>query len=1371
MGVGIFGALHVGKEALLTQQSAVSVTSHNLANVNTPGYSRQKAVIEPIDPQRVSGLYFGRGAEITAITKSYDKFLNNTIMLETSILGRWDIKDTYMNQAESIFNETSELGLNNMMNEFWAAWQDLADHPEGIAERVILQTQGDSIAKTFQSMMANLEDIRADANNRISDVVNTINTLTDEIAELNGQVLGTNAASSGANDITDQRQLKIEELAQYIDITVIEEADSQVTILTSASGKPLVAENLSWDMAIATDPERDNLFAIMYVEGDTQKDITDKINGGQLNGLLEIRDTIIPSYLDQMNQLAATMVAEVNKMHYGGYGLDGSTGNYFFNAIRLWSEENVKNTGDGSVIEFAVSDPTELMASDFDVKYLRTYPYTARYEIYDTINEEYVFKIDSSNSTIVFDDSTDKQTTSTADLKDGSYTGDELAVELERALEEASSSGQDYEVTYNSDTRHFSIANHSTTSVDIRWNDPNTSAADVLGFENTYTVYANTNDQIVFDDGSGGAAETATLRTGTYTADQMAAEIKRALDTASAGAGGNTYTVSYDEINRVFNIQVGVGTSDFNWTGSSAAEMIGFNVNSTAVAADQSDFTAGTVVLGNKYTESITNAGTYTHAANIFEIDATNNQIVFDDNGGGGPFTVTLQNGIYTAEELAAEIERVLEGGGNNAEFTVSYDQFRKFNIEVDNNPGGNVDLLWTNAACTAATILGFDTGSDDTINQAGPTTATGDNEAGTYRYYERTFTIESGVNDGIVFNDSGIGDGTGGNLVTATLQDGDYTGEELAAEIERVLESSVGSNGQDYIVTYNIWDGQFTIINGNNNTSSVTIDWTHINSTAGATLGFNAVATTLTVGNGTTSNNRVGDYQNYQEVDFYGMMAKFADNTAPPDIGDILHLYGVKDAANNISMDAITLSDPEKLAAALDSFDIDGENNVIIFDNDGDLTDGINYKVEIAQGRYTADELAKEIERQLEQKGADEFVIQAGVNDTIRFDDGAGVVLNAVIPPSGGTPYSGSQLAAVIETQLEAAGAAQFTVTFDDAANKFNIQVDNAAGPANEVTFYWSDPLNTAAGTLGFQTTDSLGLPNGSIESSDNPVHQNYTVSYDSSTQQFTIANNSGNVNALTMLWEHPDTTAEFTLGFNEKLYTITQGVNDQLVFDEDGGPAITITIPDGLYSGEELADRIQDQLRAQGTEEYNVNYNTTTRAFTFENPAGNTLNVLWTDVNTTIEQTLGYNNAADDAVVAAAPSSPDFIPFDIAVNSSVSSDFQTGGFAVGDNRNALAISGLKEINVMSNDTLTMDTFYNILVGQVGTEVDSTNDNIEFQTFLLQQYEERREAIAGVSIDEEMVDLIKHQQAYAAATKIISTLNTMLDQLISLKT
>lgn len=1138
MGIGIFGTLHIAKEGLFTQQSSIGVTSHNIANVNTPGYSRQKPVIETMPSQRLGGIYFGRGAHLASIIKSYNKFLNKNIILEKSILGRWETKEPYLSHAELIFNEPSENGLNAMLCDFWQAWQDLANHPEGTSERAMLQSMGQSLGATFKNMISELERIRSDANNEIASVVNTINQLTEEIADLNSQIIGTMTQSSNQNDLTDQRSLRIEELSKLIDINVIEEGDGHITILTN-SGRPLVSENLSWPLKVEAELERDNLYAIKYLGGEGEIDITDKIAEGSLKGLLEIRDEIIPGYMDKFEVLAASLIIEVNRIHSQGYGLDGTSGNYFFNPANLTVTANRENEGNGEIYDADINDPEQLIVSDFDIQFISISPATSKYDVYDTRNEEYVYYIDAGNSVIVFDDSGAAGVDSIASLTHGTYTGSELAGEIEKQLEIQSYDNQNYTVTYNENQRAFTITNNDVETLTIKWDDANTNATGILGFEGTSIISSNS-------------------------------------------------TVSSSNL-----------------------------------------------------------TGTYNYAGNLFEISTgVNDEIDFDD--GSGPLTATLGAGVYTGEEIAVEIETQLEAAGG-ATFSVSYNRSdNTLTIGVDSSPGpGDVDLLWSTS--NSATLLGYD--AVDTMNIAVGGSDTSDNEAGIYRYFERIFDI-SNSNNALVYDDGGVGDGTGGGYVTATLSEGRYTGEALAAEIERQLETTLGSSGQNYIVQFDVQDGTFTIINASGNLHSIDLDWT--SSTSAAVLGYDPNITTVAVypnvNSSAISDNSVGRFVEYKKIDLYGMSAKISDGETAPQMGDIFSMSTIKDAAQIFSMDPITASDTDKIAAAQNIIYIDGLNNTIVFDDDGDGDLSTNYRVTIPVGEYTPDGLAAEIEMQLEQNG------------------------------SG----------------------------------------------------------------------------------------QSYSVNYDRSSNRFNITSHPTNLNDLILLWENIETTAEFTLGFRDKIFNIPSG-NNVIQFVENG-TSLTATLTPGYYLGEEVAEMVQSQLRAAGTEDYSVTYDNSTRYFTITNPidAQGALVIQWS-ADAVLSNALGFD-AIDETAAAGFSMTSDFTINPVGAGASAISDFETGGVEVGDNRNALEMGELKNTPVLIKNTLTLDAYYGIIVSEVGIDVEETNRGLSHQEFMIEQFEERRQSIAGVSLDEEMINLIKYQQAFTANTKLISTLDGMLDTIIEMK-
>jgi len=1169
MGVGIFGTLQIAKESLLTNQSSIAVTSNNIANVNTPGYSRQSAVIETWEAQKVGGLIFGRGSRVGDITKSYDQFINNSIVAEKSVLGWWESKESSMSQIETVFNESSGGGVNELLNDFWNSWHDVADSPESQAERAVLQADGQTLSSKFNKMAFDLKKVQSDANDRIINTVEKINNLSMEIADLNAKILGQEAQGGNANSLTDQRALKTEELSQLIGVQVLFQNNNQVTILT-VSGHALVADNESFELAAEINPENSNFYSIKHGDKGYTRDLTNKISGGELKGLLEIRDETVPEYIEKLDFMAATLISEINKAHLQGYGLDGTTANYFFSANNIYIEEDNSNNGGADIYDAEIFDPTQILASDFEVKFVSRTPQESKYEIYDELNDKYLFSMDAGNSSFVFQESGVKKLIS---VDYGTYTGKELAAEIEKQMDEVAQNipgiVMDYSVTYDEDERGFIFKNLGNRNSRLLFNDPNTSISDILGFNDTDITL----------------------------------------------------------------IPIATATSDYR-------------------------------------------SGVHSYASQMIEIETgINNIITFD--AGGGDLNAVLTGGVYTPDELAAEVETQLELV-SSVDFNVAFSTSNQM-FYITNN-GSDVNYKFSSSS--AASTLNFD--SADTGIILDGNTISSDNP----RYAERQFDIVAGTNDEIFFFDEGIDTN---NDIIAVIPEGLYTGEELAAEIEKQMETTKGSSGQDYSVTFDTLNGKFSIKNKYSNLHDLVIDWT-TSSGAAATLGYGLIRQNIGVGSIVTSAVTVGEVVSYDTIKIYGISFKITDKTSPPKRGDTFKMSTVKDAAQEIKMDDVTASDMDKIAAALIAIDIDGSNNTIIYDDDGVLSDNRDAEGNLIEGKY-----------------------------------------KKIIIPSG--RYTPEELAAQIEKLLE----------------------ENSPGDS-------------------------------------------YAVEFDRDTHKFSLISNPSNANLptsgdiVTFLWEAEETTADYTLGFTKYVFSITENLNDQMAFIEgpygDPNPPtsdpnwfiaptiLSIQLDQGTYTGEEMALQIEEKMNDLGTQEYEVTYNNDSREFTITNTASNpTLNAVldWgTVVTGETARTLGFQPFQNDYIPLNSSTGSDF-PAGSLVSSGTpstlieTSDFSVAEVQVGDNRNALNITDIKDQKLIEDGSLTFDAYYNILNGDVGSKVAETSRGAEHQTYMVTQYEERRTSISGVSIDEEMINLIKYQQAYAVSAKLISTLDQMLEVLVNI--
>lgn len=376
---GLFGVLDVAKWATLAQQANIEVVGHNIANVNTPGYSRQKVLLETGPSVTTAIGQMGTGVRAVAVQREYDKFISAQLNFEKQLLGNWKTQNYNFQRIEGIFTESSELGLSMTMDEFWNAWQALANNSSGQAERVGLISIGETMAVDFNKMYEELYTTQTDINSSVKGVVDGINALVDQIVELNKKISSIEVGKDNANDFRDQRDVVLDELAGKVGFTSFEDSNGQTTIFLE-NGSPLVQGRIGWHLAVTVDTTNNNFYDVGWDDGTgSTTDVSSSITRGELRGLLEMRDTTIPSYLKKVDKLAAGIINEVNKLHYYGYGLDGSTENNFFNPLTVSTGVSENNTGGASINTGAVYDNTVLTLDDYEIRFTAA----AVFEIYN----------------------------------------------------------------------------------------------------------------------------------------------------------------------------------------------------------------------------------------------------------------------------------------------------------------------------------------------------------------------------------------------------------------------------------------------------------------------------------------------------------------------------------------------------------------------------------------------------------------------------------------------------------------------------------------------------------------------------------------------------------------------------------------------------------------------------------------------------------------------------------------------------------------------------------------------------------------------------------------------------------------------------
>jgi flagellar hook-associated protein 1 FlgK len=325
----VFGLLSIGAGALLSQQRAMSVTGNNIANVNTPGYSRQRVNMETNRPTDTAFGPVGMGVQTTTVERVYDRFLGVQMNNESANLGRWEAQKGALDQVEVVFDESGGYGLNQALSDFWNSWQDLSMNPSGTTERSVVAAKSQALADTIRQKYADLGQSQADIDAAVKSGVEDINRLTAEISDLNQKIASTEASGTvNANDYRDSRDLALKQLSEIIGINSFEDADGRV-VVSVGSGRVLVESGNNYALTAVTNADGHADIAWANNTG-APVNISNEITSGKMAGWLQTRDTKIAGYKSSLDGLAQTLTTAVNTLHAAGYGLNGSHGDALF---------------------------------------------------------------------------------------------------------------------------------------------------------------------------------------------------------------------------------------------------------------------------------------------------------------------------------------------------------------------------------------------------------------------------------------------------------------------------------------------------------------------------------------------------------------------------------------------------------------------------------------------------------------------------------------------------------------------------------------------------------------------------------------------------------------------------------------------------------------------------------------------------------------------------------------------------------------------------------------------------------------------------------------------------------------------------------
>jgi flagellar hook-associated protein 1 FlgK len=323
MPISTFMGLETALRGILAQQRGLDVTSHNVANANTTGYTRQRADLVatpaytyPAVSRPPQAGQIGTGVEVADYVRIRDEFVDVQLRTQLARRGYADTRQDGLNQVELALREPSDTGLSNLLDRYWSAWHDVSVNPESMAARQALAQAGTSLADGFRNLTDQLATITSQTGQNVSLTLNQVNQLGTDIANLNKAIWERKVVGDTPNDLLDARDTLIDQLSELGTVATSDpDGDSSLTI--TLNGVTLVDESTSYTVSESSG----NLVNATLSQSQSLAG-----RQGKLAALVELRDTTLPSYQATLDSIAAALISNTNSLQAAGFDLQGNSG-------------------------------------------------------------------------------------------------------------------------------------------------------------------------------------------------------------------------------------------------------------------------------------------------------------------------------------------------------------------------------------------------------------------------------------------------------------------------------------------------------------------------------------------------------------------------------------------------------------------------------------------------------------------------------------------------------------------------------------------------------------------------------------------------------------------------------------------------------------------------------------------------------------------------------------------------------------------------------------------------------------------------------------------------------------------------------------
>lgn len=354
--------LTLATQSLQANQTALAVTGQNISNVNTEGYTRQRPVF-------LSREDLG-GVSVDQIDRVADAFLNRQIWADSATYSSYDAFKDFANELDNLM-ASDVTSISKAMDDYFGALQTAVDDPVSLPNRELYIAQSDALVKRFNDLDVHIRRQQDTINGKLESNVAAINTISGHIAQLNEDIAIAKAGGDVSSELLDMRDAKLEELSGYIGFTTIEQPSGEVSVFVG-NGEPLVVGLRANSVSTILSPADSSQLNLGIQIGSTVGDITSQVSGGKVGGILDYREEILNSTLDELGRMAMVFANTMNEQHQKGMDLDGNAGGLLFSDInagsapsnRFLSERDNLARVSGQVI---INDVSKVEATEYEL--------------------------------------------------------------------------------------------------------------------------------------------------------------------------------------------------------------------------------------------------------------------------------------------------------------------------------------------------------------------------------------------------------------------------------------------------------------------------------------------------------------------------------------------------------------------------------------------------------------------------------------------------------------------------------------------------------------------------------------------------------------------------------------------------------------------------------------------------------------------------------------------------------------------------------------------------------------------------------------------------------------------------------------------